>query len=245
VTRCDDLRTELGAYALGGLEPAEHDEVERHLSACPACRAALDELAPLTRLLDLVDPAAPLDEASPPRLERSILARYAAEHRPPPRERRAARRPRARPRWQIAVPSALAGAAVALAVLAVTGALSARGPGGGEVELAARDGGDARATARLAAGPSGTAIELEATLPPLRAGEIYELWFVRGDGRVSAGTFTVGVDGRADLRLATSADVSSYDRIGITREPDGVDPARNGPSVVVGALAAARSAPPS
>lgn len=53
---------------------------------------------------------------------------------------------------------------------------------------------------------------------------------------MSAGTFTVDRDGRAELRLATAARSGEYERIGITREPDGLDPARNGPSVVAGAL---------
>jgi hypothetical protein len=53
---------------------------------------------------------------------------------------------------------------------------------------------------------------------------------------VSAGTFTVDDDGRANLRLTSAARAGRYERLWITREPDGTDPARNGPSVVVGAL---------
>jgi hypothetical protein len=89
----------------------------------------------------------------------------------------------------------------------------------------------------VAESETGTEVELDARLAPLRAAELYELWFVRGGGRVSAGTFTVDRDGRAKLRLATAARSGEYRRIGITREPDGLDAARNGPSVVVGSLA--------
>jgi hypothetical protein len=119
----------------------------------------------------------------------------------------------------------------------VTGALSPPPAGGQRVALTATAGsGDARAEARLTPTDTGTRVDLDATLPPLARGEVYELWFVREGGRVSAGTFGVGPDGRADLRLGTAADADAYARIGITREPDGLDPARNGASVVVGRL---------
>ena len=58
----------------------------------------------------------------------------------------------------------------------------------------------------------------------------------RRPGRVSAGTFTVYQDGRAELELATAVRTDRDERLGITREPDALDPARNGPSVAVGTL---------
>jgi hypothetical protein len=36
--------------------------------------------------------------------------------------------------------------------------------------------------------------------------------------------------------MACAYPASSYEQIGITREPDAVDPARNGPPVVVGLI---------
>ncbi|MDQ0077764.1 anti-sigma factor family protein [Arthrobacter oryzae] len=42
----------LGAYLLGGLEPAEASRFEQHLAACADCRRELDELASLPALLD-------------------------------------------------------------------------------------------------------------------------------------------------------------------------------------------------
>ncbi|MDR6506916.1 zf-HC2 domain-containing protein [Arthrobacter oryzae] len=47
-----ELHTLLGAYLLGGLEPAEVSRFEQHLAACPDCRRELDELASLPALLD-------------------------------------------------------------------------------------------------------------------------------------------------------------------------------------------------
>ena len=48
------VTTELGAYVLGALEPAERRQVEGHLGDCPACAAELAELEPLPALLDRV-----------------------------------------------------------------------------------------------------------------------------------------------------------------------------------------------
>jgi anti-sigma factor RsiW len=44
-------RQELGVYLLGAIEPAQRALVERHLTACPRCRAELAGLAGLPSLL--------------------------------------------------------------------------------------------------------------------------------------------------------------------------------------------------
>jgi len=48
------LREAVGAYLLGGLEPAEADEVAAHLSECESCRADYAELADLVPLMAMV-----------------------------------------------------------------------------------------------------------------------------------------------------------------------------------------------
>ncbi len=53
-SRCDHTRLLLGAYALGTLEPAEQQTVERHLASCPACTAETDELAAVVPILSTV-----------------------------------------------------------------------------------------------------------------------------------------------------------------------------------------------
>ena len=47
-----DLHRLLGAYLLGGLEPEDAAEFERHLGSCADCRQELDELASIPALLD-------------------------------------------------------------------------------------------------------------------------------------------------------------------------------------------------
>jgi hypothetical protein len=76
-------------------------------------------------------------------------------------------------------------------------------------------------------------------LPPNPPGTYYECWFVgAGDteqrpNRVSAGTFTVGSDGSASVRMISAADASRFPRMGVTLEPDDGNPARTGPKYLV------------
>jgi hypothetical protein len=237
VTRCDDLRPLLGSYVLAGLDGGETVSVKEHLRTCDDCRREHARLSPLPALLDVAELRDVADVTPSPRLEGSVLAGYAALGGGTGRAPRRARRPWAgRPRWQVAAAGGLAGVAATIAVLAIAGAFS-----GGVAQtrvalMPPSGGGAARAEARLTSTSAGTAVRLDADLPPLRPGELYELWFGRPDGVVSAGTFRVGADGRADVRLTTAARAGRYERMGISREPDAADPARNGPAVVVGAL---------
>jgi hypothetical protein len=108
--------------------------------------------------------------------------------------------------------------------------------------LAAPDGGAARATAKVRRVGDGLAITMEVSgLAPNPPGSVYvyECWYVGpGDSvarpnRVSAGTFTVGADGRANLRLHSAADLQRYPAMGVTLERDRGNPARTGDKVLV------------
>lgn len=58
----DQSHTQLGAYALGALDPAEAADFERrHLASCAQCRFDLNELVALRESLDEVPPEAFLD----------------------------------------------------------------------------------------------------------------------------------------------------------------------------------------
>lgn len=81
-------RTQLGAYVLGALEPADIAEVEEHLATCAECRAEVAELSKLTDLLGEVPPEAFLD--GPPEDGELMLQRTLREVRssPAPKKRR-------------------------------------------------------------------------------------------------------------------------------------------------------------
>jgi anti-sigma factor RsiW len=77
---------ELGAHALGLLDPAQSRAVEEHLAGCPACRREWEELRGMVDLLDDVPPEAFLD--GPPDAElvlrrtlRQVRAEAAAQRR--------------------------------------------------------------------------------------------------------------------------------------------------------------------
>jgi len=81
-------RAQLGAYAIGALDPGEARMVHQHLSGCPECQREVSELMMIRRALDQVPPEAFLD--GPPQdgdlLLRRTLRRVATEvATPPPR----------------------------------------------------------------------------------------------------------------------------------------------------------------
>lgn len=240
----DDLRIGLGSYALGNLDPAEHETIRVHLETCAECRAELALLQPLPDLLTLTRGAAadPVEASS--LLEQRVLEdrrQTATTHgRVAPSTGRRQRLPWARrPRLAVASVGALAGVVATLGVLATTGSIGGDGAGGATT-VALRSASPATtdaATARIVATATGSRVRLDASLPPTRGSEVYELWFVNPRGRVSAGTFRVGPDGRARTDLGVAAGTQGFGRIGITREPDADDPARNGTTVLSGALA--------
>lgn len=224
----------LGAHALGALEPGEAAAVEGHLRSCATCREELRSLAAIPALLDLTrleTTSAPLAVA-PSTLEDRVLAGLDA---PPHRRRRGPWRA-LRSAWLPGLGGAAAGAAATVAVLAAAGALG--GSSAAPSRTVSLTGPAGAATAVLRAQDGGTRIDLQVdALPDTTGREVYEVWFVNAGGRVSAGTFTTGqADGRVRVALNTAAAPGGYDRIGVTREPDGLDPARNGPNILAAPL---------
>ena len=221
---------DLGGYVLGALEPAERADFEEHLAGCERCQAEVAELRGLPALLEQ---AAPPVEVPPSLRERTFAA-----------VERAAAQQRRRRRLRLARTAA---AACLVLVVAVVGGytLSQVGPFADrgrviEFALAAPDGGAARATAKVRQVGDGLAITMEVSgLAPNPPGSVYECWYVGpGDtlerpNRVSAGTFTVGADGRASLRMHSAADLQRYPAMGVTLERDRGNPARTGDKVLV------------
>lgn len=221
---------DLGGYVLGALEPAERADFEEHLAGCERCQA---EVAELRGLPELLEQAAPPVEVPPWLRERTFAA-----------VERAAAQQRRRRRLRLALTAA---AACLVLVVAFAGGytMSQVGPFADrgrviEFALAAPDGGAARATAKVRQVGDGLAITMEVSgLAPNPPGSVYECWYVGpGDSlarpnRVSAGTFTVGADGRASLRMHSAADLQRYPAMGVTLERDRGNPARTGDKVLV------------
>ena len=114
-----ELHQLLGAYLLGGLEPADAAAFDQHLALCADCRRELDELASIPALLDAI----PVRDAVA--LTAGAVAVRAREPVPPEPvpvphgllDELAARRRKVRRRWAAAV-GAAAAACLALGILA-------------------------------------------------------------------------------------------------------------------------------
>jgi anti-sigma factor RsiW len=241
---CDEIRPQLGAYVLGGLEPEEAAEVRAHLARCPDCAREHAELAQLPAKLDLIEAPDEALQRPGPSLEETILDRHARERRAlrehaarerrvtPKRRRRfgrgpvvaapggaaVARRPLLGGHGRLVGAVAALAAAVTLAVVVLTGGGSSpvNPPSAVAAELNPGPGAPrAHGTAWLHPVPAGTAVKLAAHGLP--GGRSYELWCVRWDGRwVSAGTFQTGRDGHANVRLTAAVGRGEYGKILVT-----------------------------
>lgn len=110
-------RSQLGAYALGALEPDEVREVDEHLAGCAECREELAELEEMKEFLGEVPPEAFLDGPPPDGdllLQRTLREVRALETAAAPAARAArAVKPSKRNRWML----------VAAALVVIAGAL--------------------------------------------------------------------------------------------------------------------------
>jgi anti-sigma factor RsiW len=232
MTECRDIRPELGAYVLGGLEPDEAADVRLHLGQCPECAREYAELAGLPAKLDLIEAPEEALQRPAPGLEEAILDRHARERRAlrdhaaaaPARQRKRKRKER-RPfaDWfgghgRLVGVLASAAAAIAVATFVIAGGASnpVNPPSAGAAVLNAGPGApSAHGTAWLKAVPAGTSVHMTAMGLPAR--KSYEMWCVRYDGRwVSAGTFTTAGDGHADVRLTAAVRSGEYGQIFVT-----------------------------
>lgn len=206
----------LGPYVLGNLAPEEELEVANHLNTCPRCR---EEERDLRQAHEYMSDLAGVFESPPPELK----------------SRAAHGMPRRRPRW-----AALSAVAAVLFVLAGLAAAYTTGLFSQEATTASLK------PTQLAPGASGelrvnsddpnVRAQLEVSdLPRLQKDEYYELWFGKGEGRVSAGTFTVDEEGRGTVYMSVPSEtIGDYERVGITLEKFPQEPRMDSAKVVLG-----------
>ena len=214
-----ETRDLLGPFVMGDLDPAEKRAVEEHLEGCASCRREAESL----------------------RIAHERLVEFAAASEAPPshlKDRALAGLPRPTPRRTVP-PWAIAAAAVLLLALGI-----AYGPsllGSQEVAAATLEpmGEAPDAGAEVNVRGSGENLEVSVDawgLPKCEREEYYELWFVEENGEhVSAGSFTVGESGDAELDLTAPRFATSYQRIGVTVEKD-KDPRPSGVMMMGGEL---------
>lgn len=217
-----------GAYVLRALSPDECRSYVEHLAHCGHCRA---EVQQLSLIVDTLPIAAP--QTTPPAaLKRRIMSVVEAESElllaaGPDADRVARAKAKApRRRWlpgPFASPirPAFAGAlACALLGLGVVGGLLVQGAAGPETQTL-RAWAKGPADARLI--QTGDRASLELTdMPSLSKGQVYQVWFDRGDGQLKPTHTLFNVrsdDGHA--RVAIEESVAGVERILVTAEKSG------------------------
>lgn len=214
---CEEVRENLGAYVLGGLEPEEAADIRRHLEACVACRSELRELEDLKHALD----AAPRLSEPPPHLEKEILSRVRASSstpESPERRKRAARR--------VAV---FAASFAVFAILALFAAALIRRETQTPVAAVKLRPVGVYASGLRSNGywgvaefyPRGSGNELmKLKLNNLRTpgiGGPYKAWVVSGDKRLGAGTFRAATSGRTEVWFTVPSASGNRRTVLITR----------------------------
>ena len=209
------VHEDIGAFILGALDTDGEKRVREHLATCPECAAAHAELAGIPGLLDLaVVTGATDEEPLPPAIEERLLDRFARERVERPERRRW------RPRLALGFSSALAGAAVAVALLVVPLDYQRNaGRPASQYRLAFDRTGtapvDATARAGLRTTEAGTVVRL--WVENLPTGDVYEVWCDAPGWSASAGTFRVDAKGDAYVILTTAVKKGQYDRIRLVR----------------------------
>ncbi len=200
-----EWRESLGAYALGHLSDDERAGLEAHLEGCPDCRAELESLSSVARLLPLADPEQ-LD--TPPSLPRGlggrVMASIAGEHR------RSKRR-----RFRLGFGLSGATAAVAAAAILAIFVL----PGGGE-EAPSQHVSFASLPAKMKIGaslepqPFGT--EVRVYVSGVRSGELCSVFLESKNGtEYSAGSFRYRWGDESQATLSSGLDLARTRAIGI------------------------------
>jgi hypothetical protein len=235
---CDEFLDLAAGVALDAADADDRRRVEEHAEACPACRGMFDELclaaAGLGTLVPQLEP--------PTALRERVFEAVRREPRPLAFVRRGLPR---RPRLSAAWLAAAASFVLAIAALAWVAILQLQITDLRSQALAANER-EARidrvvsvlASDKLAIKPlqpaaaqvgtsgyvfmdpkSGTGMLMCHDLPPVEQGHAYQVWFVRGNDRVSAGMLWPDRSGDGYTMIQVPADVQSFDSIGLTDEP--------------------------
>jgi Anti-sigma-K factor rskA/Putative zinc-finger len=225
-----DCSADVAAYALGALEPAEADIFRKHLDECVVCR---DELLSFQQVVDALPMSAPLHRA-PKGLRRRVLHAIEQEPGVTPTRDRSPRRV-AHGRWRFSLPRP----ALAFSVLALAAAVTVTG-----IELNTSATTRTRVYAAQVTG-AGTA-EVTVTgghaelivhrFSPPPAGEIYEVWLVRGHRPPAPTSALFSVTARGDGDVEVPGDLRGVDTVMVTPEPAGGSRVPTHPAVIRASL---------
>jgi anti-sigma-K factor RskA len=238
---CAEFLDAAAAVVLDAAEPDEVARVEAHAESCPDCAGLLDDFKRIAAALGASAP-----QADPPaELRGRVLHSVAREPRKLAIPRRlfprAVGRPRISAAWLVAAVALL----LSVGALAWAYTLQSQITALQNQAAAASDRAErldnvvqVLASDRLAIRPlqpavqslssrgmvyldpsSGTGMLTCHNMPPLEQGHAYQVWFVRGSERISAGLVWPDRDGNGYTLIHVPADLQSFDSIGLTDEP--------------------------
>jgi len=199
-----EWRESLGAYALGHLSDDERAGLEAHLEGCPDCRAELESLSSVARLLPLADPEQLGTAPSLPRgLGDRVMSSIAGERR---------RSKRRRFRFGFALGGATAAAAAAVLAIFVLS-------GGGE-EAPSQHVTFASLPAKMKIGarlePRAFGTEVHVYVSGVRSGELCRVFLEAKNGeRLSAGSFRYRWGEDSQATLSAGLDLARTEALGI------------------------------
>ncbi len=226
----EEIKSLVAAHVLGSVPPEERPYVRAHILACDECLAEADKYAEVASRLALSVEEVPLPAGFADR----VVAAAGIESAP-------ARQPvEAKRGWSLFPKLAMATAAVVMAVFSFSyaelkldlerqeqalasilsndGGIDLKGPGGAAATVVPTETGSAFIAYGLADAPSD---------------KTYQLWLMKGEVPVSAGTFDVD-EGLAYFETSTNLD--QYDGAAVTVEPAGGSLGPTGTEVVTSAV---------
>ena len=234
---CEQALELSGAYALQAVDPAEAEEMSAHLADCDACRTEVRSLQQVVQLLPYAAEEVPVSASLRDRLMSAVnqtdgrLLRLpsawsqpmsdgapARSSTPPEIPAVAAAAPRRRPTFNRYFP------AMAAALLAVTSLFGATTYTMWQNQPRTYPlhgfGTAAQATGSLVYLPGQhTAYVNLIGLRDPGATHVYELWLIRDGQPVGAGLFRPDTSGKASATV--NRDLSGYQVLAVTEEPDG------------------------
>lgn len=238
---CAEFLDAAAGVVLDAADAEEVQRVEEHAAMCPECMGLLDDFRRIAAAL-----GAEVPQVEPPaELRGRMLEAVAREPRKLPVPRRwwprDLRRPPMSAAWLVAAASML----LSIGALAWAATLQTQITALQNQATVASDRAErldnvvqVLASDRLAIRPlrpavqslpsrgmvyldpsSGTGMLTCHNMPPLEQGHAYQVWFVRGTERLSAGLLWPDHDGNGYTLINVPADLQSFDSIGLTDEP--------------------------
>jgi anti-sigma-K factor RskA len=229
--RCAEIHPNLAAYVVGGLEPKEAAEIEGHLASCPGCRRELEELRKVNRALEAApppaDPPAYLKDKILSRVRAEVLSTSNKEEQEESSSLEEQTESSITSRFKdlrIILPSVAAAAVVAMVALGIFFGFLREEPPVATIQLVPTPQESGLegywGVAEIRPQPSGNQqVELKLNnFEEPKPNSYYEMWFVSGERRISAGSFTSVGKGETRVILNAPPETRNYHTLLITEE---------------------------